>query len=420
MSNLWSAIDELATVDRRELSDDALTDRIKLAERAERRIRAIKTADLGELDRRQAYKKDGARTAGTWLSNELGVDRRDARRQVKTAGQLEALPDTAGAFAEGEIGSKHAEVIAQSLEDETLRQIEGAEQRLIDIARRGQPGDVRREAERLRIRADEDAATERANRQYQARRAWFEQARKDGMTHFHSILDPEGTEYLRTVLDHLIKPEPSEVPEDERRTGAQRMADALVELSKRSLDQGEVPIKNGQGPTILVRTDIDALGRLGCRHPDCDGDHRTDEERTADEAGDDLGGMSELVRSGPISAETLRRLICQGGLVRLLFDGRSQVIDLGRRTDTANKAQRLALIARDMQCRRCGAPPSWCEAHHIRWYSNGGRTDLDNLVLLCRACHQAIHEGGWRIRLHPDNSVTFTSKWGRRITRPPP
>ncbi|HWD46115.1 MAG TPA: hypothetical protein VHM23_20795 [Actinomycetota bacterium] len=38
----------------------------------------------------------------------------------------------------------------------------------------------------------------------------------------------------------------------------------------------------------------------------------------------------------------------------------------------------------------------------------GGPTDLDNLALLCRAQHRAIHEGGWQLTRGPDGHITAT------------
>lgn len=407
MSELSAAIDELADIDVRELTDDELAHQIRNFEVSERRLAALKSDRLGELDRREAFKKDGARSASSWLSDQLGVDRRDAGRQVRTANQLEGLQKTSGAFAGGEISPKHAEAIADAMDDDRLREIEGAEDRLLDVARTGEPRHVRREAERLKTVADQDAATERANRQFEKRKAWFSNARADGMVDFHATLHPEGAEYLRVAMDHLNQPEASDVAEEDRRTGPQRDADALVELARRSIDAGELPVKNGQGATVLVRTDRETLEGDNCTHEGCDGHGRK-------------GQGAELSWFGPVPAETARRMTCSGGIARVVFEGESLVLDLGRTTDTASRAQRLALIARDKHCRRCGAPPSWCEAHHIDWWSHGGATDLCNLLLLCRACHQRVHEGGWRIELNPDNSVTFTSKAGREITRPPP
>ena len=42
-----------------------------------------------------------------------------------------------------------------------------------------------------------------------------------------------------------------------------------------------------------------------------------------------------------------------------------------------------------------------------RWI-DGGRTDLDDLVLLCRYHHVLCHEGGWSLTRQPDGTITAT------------
>ncbi|MBF5081501.1 HNH endonuclease [Quadrisphaera sp. INWT6] len=65
----------------------------------------------------------------------------------------------------------------------------------------------------------------------------------------------------------------------------------------------------------------------------------------------------------------------------------------------ANRAQRRALAARDGGCAfpGCGAPATWCEAHHVVFWSQGGATELSNLVLLCSRHRTEIHLGHWTI-----------------------
>ncbi len=56
---------------------------------------------------------------------------------------------------------------------------------------------------------------------------------------------------------------------------------------------------------------------------------------------------------------------------------------------------------------------SWCDAHHIVHWADGGQTALHNMVLLCRPHHRLVHEGGFRLQLvdgrpvfkRPDGSV---------------
>ncbi|GAC53108.1 hypothetical protein GOAMI_16_01040 [Gordonia amicalis NBRC 100051 = JCM 11271] len=60
---------------------------------------------------------------------------------------------------------------------------------------------------------------------------------------------------------------------------------------------------------------------------------------------------------------------------------------------------RKAIIVRDENCIKCGAPPSHTQVHHIQHWSDDGDTDLDNGCLLCRRCHTQIHHNGWDIMM---------------------
>jgi hypothetical protein len=69
----------------------------------------------------------------------------------------------------------------------------------------------------------------------------------------------------------------------------------------------------------------------------------------------------------------------------------------------------------------CGVPFEQCVLHHIRSWRNNGRTDLDNLIPLCTTHHQAAHEGGSHLALHPVNrQLTITDPDGSIQTSGPP
>jgi hypothetical protein len=71
------------------------------------------------------------------------------------------------------------------------------------------------------------------------------------------------------------------------------------------------------------------------------------------------------------------------------------VLALGRTRRLVSKAQRRALLIRDRMCRYPGCQQTrHLKAHHVVPWSLGGRTDLDNLILLCQWHHTAVHEGG--------------------------
>jgi hypothetical protein len=61
-----------------------------------------------------------------------------------------------------------------------------------------------------------------------------------------------------------------------------------------------------------------------------------------------------------------------------------------------------------------------CDAHHVEQWAEGGKTRLDNLLLLCRRHHRALHEGGFRVELEADGACRFYSPKGWRIPEAPP
>ena len=111
---------------------------------------------------------------------------------------------------------------------------------------------------------------------------------------------------------------------------------------------------------------------------------------------------------GPLPRSQLERLACDAELWGLLFNNSGEPLHLGRRRRTVSSAQRKALAARDEGCVICGTQPSFCEAHHIVPWQNGGNTDIDNLALVCRRHHSKLHDQKLRLHRHPDGSWTTT------------
>jgi hypothetical protein len=96
-----------------------------------------------------------------------------------------------------------------------------------------------------------------------------------------------------------------------------------------------------------------------------------------------------------VTPETIRRITCDAGIIPIMLGSDSELLDVGRKTRTIPSAIRRALDRRDGGCtwRGCGAPVSWCDAHHIIHWADGGKTSIDNLKLLCRRHHTATHNG---------------------------
>ncbi|MBP2337623.1 hypothetical protein JOF41_003801 [Saccharothrix coeruleofusca] len=159
------------------------------------------------------------------------------------------------------------------------------------------------------------------------------------------------------------------------RNRAERQGEAFADLLELAEGSGRLPSEAGERPHISVTVGFDAL-RRGTGHA------RLDDGRH-------------------LSAAQARRLACDAKVIPVVLGGRSEVLDLGRARRTVSLAQRRALHARHGGCAfpGCHRPSTWCDAHHVRHWADGGPTDLDNLVLLCRRHHTLVHHTEWRITL---------------------
>ena len=134
------------------------------------------------------------------------------------------------------------------------------------------------------------------------------------------------------------------------------------------------------------------------------------------------GGQTVLDEAGGIhvSPETARRLACDAATVTMRHGPGGEILDVGRRTRTIWPALRRALTARDRQCRFPGCGNRRVDAHHVEHWADGGRTSLDNLVLLCRRHHRAVHEEGFRVTIDTVGDVRFAHPDGRPLEEAPP
>ena len=115
-----------------------------------------------------------------------------------------------------------------------------------------------------------------------------------------------------------------------------------------------------------------------------------------------------------------RRLACDARIETVLTGPGGWVAGLGRSSRDPSPQMVRALRRRDSGCRfpGCGTM-AFTKAHHIRWWTGRGPTDMDNLVLLCSFHHKCVHELGWSLTLKPDNTVRFYRPDGRRYRAGP-
>jgi hypothetical protein len=114
-----------------------------------------------------------------------------------------------------------------------------------------------------------------------------------------------------------------------------------------------------------------------------------------------LAGKVGTFTGSALHPGVLARLACDSPIRRVLLDPHGAVLHYGRSQRLATTHQRRALTARDTGCAipGCSMPAEWCDAHHVIPWQQGGVTDIDNLVLLCRRHHTAHHAGVYPIEM---------------------
>ncbi|MDN5667345.1 MAG: HNH endonuclease [Renibacterium salmoninarum] len=242
------------------------------------------------------------------------------------------------------------------------------------------------------------------------RQGLFRRGEYRGLNHFELWADPAQTETLLAVLNAGNNPRSSgsssgnrgqaDAPAD-RRSAPQRQLDTLVSALAAALSTDSLPATGGHRPQVQVTIDYrHLLGEIHSRRPGRSGS----------------GGAAAMVSSaeftGPINPGTIRRIACDAELIPVVLGGAGEVLDLGRRRRLFSRSQRAALFARDRGCTfpDCTIPASWCEAHHIQSWRDGGATSVQNGALLCSHHHHLIHQGDWQL----DNRL------GLPRFRPPP
>lgn len=367
MSTLRSALEELRGEDLAAVGDEELVVDLDELERASRAIEAERSRRLAELERRGSFARDGFLSLTAWLVARHRVPGASAARRVRLARVLERMPLVAASLASGEIDPAAAGLLASAHEacPEAFGELEGV---LVGAARALGLADLRRVVEHFRQTADMGLA-ERAEDRRHERRGLYVSPTLDGMVRVDGDLDAETGQVLISSLRAVMDADARARSEPDRRTPAQRRADALGEICRAWLDRSDRPTVAGERPHVVVTVHLDALRGLP--------------------------GAAELQDAGPITPEAARRLACDARVMRVITGPDSQPLEVGRSTRVVPPALRRALGVRDPGCRfpGCGRPPGWCDAHHVVHWADGGETGLGNLVLLCRPHHRLIHRG---------------------------
>ena len=385
------ASEALLESDPSSLDDEALGAHMLAVLALVDRAQAAALAAIGEFDARALWAGSGALNAGQFLARAAELPAREARVLAAVAKSLRHTTLVAPALAAGEVGVWKARALAKVRTERTAELFDDHEATLLAEAQRLSVDDTIRLANHWHHMADTDgAAPDDADQSARLSPLY------DGRWRLDANLNPEGGAVFAKVLDQIMDDlfRSSQNDGVAARGVANLRADALVEMARRaSAARDDAPAAR---PLIVVRVDLSDL------------------ERRA--------GWPATTENGyPLSWETMNRLLCDADVCRVVTDGPSRVVDVGRDERTATQAQRRALLIRDAGCvfPGCDRPPGWCQAHHIVWWEHGGTTDLTNLCLLCHRHHVAVHKGLFTITRDQQGQLVFTHANGVVVEHDP-
>ena len=392
--DIESALEEMSASEPVFLDPDAKRTLLSRLARLESRLRAVRLRTMAVAD--DVAAQQGARDVAALLTHDTRGDAAEHRRDLALAESLDRRwTAVRTALGEGTINVAQALVITRALDALPGERLEPevlakAEAHLVAEAAHRGPRELRvlgrqilevvapevhEHEEGRRLDAEERRARERTS--------LSSSNLGDGTTRFVIRIPDAAAARLRTYLEAFTAPRHRGPGEGDRMPMTRRLGEAFCSLLE-ATDPRRLPVHGGDATTVIVTIPLEDLTR----------------ELSA-------AGLSVGER---ISAAEARRLACTAQIVPAVLGTRSEVLDLGRSSRLFKPAQRKAMVIRDRECRAegCTVPASWCEAHHWgRPWHRGGRTDLEDGMLLCSWHHHRAHDPTYDADRLPDGDVRF-------------
>lgn len=352
------------------LDMDALHARVSSEQRA-----LLRT--IGEADRCEAWRDSGARDMAHWLAMRYGISEWKARRWIVAAHALEQLPRICEAFTSGDLGLDKVVELTRFATPET-------EARLLRWAQRVSGAAIRHKGDlgaRQQIEEVQEAETHRFLEW------WYTDDRFGLRAELPAAQGAVVARALERVAETIpVMPGEGEGPFPEET----RRADALVALCSARTAADPDPDR----ATVVIHAQLEGLvaGTGGCE-----------------------------IEDGPvIQPETARRLLCNARVQTVIENDRGEVVRLGRMRREPPAWMLRQLKHRDRGCRFPGCGNRrFAQAHHLTWWSRGGRTELENLALICSFHHKLVHELGWTISRDAEGEIRWFQPDGVRYRAGP-
>ncbi|ALX03377.1 HNH endonuclease [Aeromicrobium erythreum] len=361
------------------------TDALRLLQGLSNAIDAEKVVLVAEVDEHRDFEAEGCSSLKNWLRDQLHLDGRQAGQLVRSSRTLRDMPDLESLAVEGAVSLDHVDAFTYAAKHIDPMVVEQCMNPLLDLATHAAPTTVRQAVKKLRATAHPDDLDE----------AWIKGMDRhdlkvsvvgDGVAVTGFLPFDTGTK-LKTLLQSLSAPT---CAEDDRPISIRRVT-ALDALLSSVLASG-LPQDKGMRPHVTLTADLEDLAH-------------NPETATA-----------ELAGFGTIGPTQLQQMLCDADLTPILTAGRHAVLDVGRTHRLATPHQRKAVVNRQGgTCAGPGCHGPVVHVHHIQYWSDGGPTDLANLIGLCPRCHSAVHQGFFTI--DPDTHQTHRTLRTQRTSR---
>jgi Domain of unknown function (DUF222)/HNH endonuclease len=398
-----SAAADLASVVG-QLSKDDLRARMHEAFRVKTAAEAEFTICLAESNKREMFRDDGATSLEAWTAETLGVSSATARSYAHVAEKSQALPQLMGALSGGEISLDKVRAV-------------------LDVATPGTDQALCAQAKELNVRELTEVARTSAAR---ARSATVSPSRSEHEGRYVRFNDERRTmtaqlpseDYARTKarVDACADTVSSEekTPLDQRRCdGFMGIIDSVTPGAGNRAASSDSPT-TGTTSTTSTTTATTAAPKpfFVVAHVPL--------ESLVDGSGDKSELAAELEHQGLIDVETVQRIACDATVVVAVDDTLGHTMYEGRARRFPTGAQRREVMRRDRQCRFPGcANAMFAAVHHIKPWGSGGRTDLENLVLLCEKHHGVVHRNGWSMTGNANEELRIENPKARvTVSRP--
>ncbi len=367
---------------------------------------------VAEFDAREGYLVFGLASTAQWLTHACGIAQRTAVEHVRVARSLAQFPRLAQEMGAGRLSFSQVRAISRLAAPGEHQLVAD----LIQVARHGTVAQLETVVRGLRTVDHNEPATDPGEYLTQS---WT----SDSRWHLAARLDPERGAVVGAAIDAITQREGC--------TPAQAL-ERLAHITLASLaDAGNPPrdLRGDERAAVVIHLDAARVPahEVPARSAEPDPNDDSTEPRSAErDSGDPplVARPYARVAGGPgLPDRVVQRLICDGRIRTVLHDNTSNdspstVLDVGRSHRLVTDRQYRALLARHHgHCAHPGCPNTKnLHAHHRIHWIHGGRTDLDNLLLLCERHHVAHHDGQFEILTLSAGKFQFVSADGRDLS----